>query len=74
MGQQDLLFPWARVLDNVMLGARLRGERPDPARALELLARVGLQGREGALPAELSGGCASVRLWPARFTNGGRSC
>lgn len=56
MGQQDLLFPWARVLDNVMLGARLRGETPDPARARELLARVGLQGREGALPAELSGG------------------
>ncbi|HVE21163.1 MAG TPA: ABC transporter ATP-binding protein [Acidocella sp.] len=56
MGQQDLLFPWARVLDNVMLGARLRGEAPDPARARELLARVGLQGREGALPAELSGG------------------
>ncbi len=56
MGQQDLLFPWARVLENVMLGSRLRGERPDQARARNLLARVGLQGREGALPAELSGG------------------
>ena len=56
MGQQDLLFPWARVLDNVMLGSRLRSETPDPARARDLLARVGLQGREGALPAELSGG------------------
>jgi putative hydroxymethylpyrimidine transport system ATP-binding protein len=56
MGQQDLLFPWARVLDNVMLGSRLRGETPDPLRARDLLARVGLQGREGALPAELSGG------------------
>jgi putative hydroxymethylpyrimidine transport system ATP-binding protein len=56
MGQQDLLFPWASALDNVMLGARLRREKPDPARAKDLLARVGLAGREGALPAELSGG------------------
>jgi putative hydroxymethylpyrimidine transport system ATP-binding protein len=56
MGQQDLLFPWARVLDNVMLGSRLRGEISDQARARDLLARVGLEGREGALPAELSGG------------------
>ncbi len=56
MGQQDFLFPWASALDNVMLGARLRGERPDPARAKNLLARVGLAGREGALPATLSGG------------------
>ena len=56
MGQQDLLFPWARVLDNVMLGSRLRGDVPEPARARDLLARVGLEGREGALPAELSGG------------------
>src|SRR5271168_2874608 len=53
MGQQDFLFPWASALDNVMLGARLRGERPDPARAKNLLARVGLAGREGALSAEL---------------------
>ena len=56
MGQQDLLFPWARVLDNVMLGSRLRGEVPDQARAQDLLARVGLEGRERALPAALSGG------------------
>jgi putative hydroxymethylpyrimidine transport system ATP-binding protein len=56
MGQQDFLFPWACVRDNVMLGSRLRGEVPDPMRARELLARVGLQGREAALPAQLSGG------------------
>src|SRR3984885_3054971 len=33
MGQQDLLFPWARVLDNVMLGSRLRGGKTEKHRA-----------------------------------------
>ena len=56
MAQQDLLYPWLRLIDNVMLGARLRGERPDPARACGLLERVGLADRRQALPAELSGG------------------
>jgi len=56
MAQQDLLLPWANILNNVMLGARLRGEKSDPTRARLLLERVGLQGRERALPAELSGG------------------
>ncbi len=56
MGQTDLLYPWLRVIDNVMLGSRLRRERPDPARAMDLLARVGLSERARALPMELSGG------------------
>lgn len=56
MGQRDLLQPWARVLDNVTLGDRLRGRRPDRDRAAELLRRMGLVDRLGALPAELSGG------------------
>lgn len=56
MGQTDLLFPWLTVLGNVMLGSRLRGERADPARALDLLERVGLAGRAEAMPASLSGG------------------
>ncbi|MDD3443994.1 MAG: ATP-binding cassette domain-containing protein, partial [Zavarzinia sp.] len=33
MAQQDHLLPWASVLDNVMLGARLRGDAPDATRA-----------------------------------------
>jgi putative hydroxymethylpyrimidine transport system ATP-binding protein len=56
MGQQDLLYPWLTVLDNVMLGARLRGQKGDPDRALHLLERVRLSDRAKALPAELSGG------------------
>jgi putative hydroxymethylpyrimidine transport system ATP-binding protein len=56
MAQQDLLLPWANVLANIMLGARLRGEKPEPDRANHLLERVGLTGRGRALPSELSGG------------------
>ncbi len=56
MGQQDLLYPWARALENVTLGSRLRGERADKPRAMALLEAVGLKGRERALPKELSGG------------------
>jgi sulfonate transport system ATP-binding protein len=51
--QDSRLLPWARVLDNVVLG--LGG--PDPrARGRAALAEVGLAGRERAWPAELSGG------------------
>jgi putative hydroxymethylpyrimidine transport system ATP-binding protein len=56
MAQQDLLVPWADALQNVMLGARLRGDKPNPARAAVLLEQVGLAARAGALPATLSGG------------------
>jgi len=51
--QADRLLPWQRVLRNVTLG--LRG--PDAEqRALDVLAEVGLAGREKAWPKELSGG------------------
>ncbi len=56
MGQQDLLFPWLDAIENVMLGARLRGTMRDRTRALDLLARVGLADRARALPSQLSGG------------------
>lgn len=59
MAQQDLLLPWLGVLDNVMLGGRLRGERRDAAalaRACALVRQVGLDGRERCRPAALSGG------------------
>lgn len=56
MAQQDALLPWLDVLDNVLLGARLRGEAPNRARARELLRSVGLAEAEGLRPAALSGG------------------
>lgn len=56
MGQQDLLLPWATAMDNVMLGARLRGDRLDRDRAGRLLDCVGLSSHAAALPATLSGG------------------
>lgn len=56
MAQTDQLLPWADALANVTLGARLRGTRPDRARAMDLLRQVGLQGAERQRPATLSGG------------------
>ena len=56
MGQTDLLYPWLNVVENVMLGSRLRGEKADVDRAVHLLGRVGLAERAKAQPSELSGG------------------
>ena len=56
MGQEDLLLPWLSALGNVVLGARLRGQRPDRERARALLGQVGLADSAGARPATLSGG------------------
>lgn len=56
MAQSDLLMAWLSVLDNALLGARLRGERPDTDRARELLCKIGLGDHLGKRPAALSGG------------------
>ncbi len=60
MAQQDLLLPWLSVLDNIDLGARLRGtvgiERHARERARHLLDRVGLSANADDLPNKLSGG------------------
>jgi sulfonate transport system ATP-binding protein len=51
--QDSRLLPWLSVLENVTLGLRL----PDAAkRGRAVLADVGLTGREGAWPNQLSGG------------------
>lgn len=56
--QQDLLFDWRTILDNVLLQAQVR--RMDmtaaEARARDLLKQVGLGGFEERRPWELSGG------------------
>lgn len=56
--QDQNLFPHLTVADNVGLGIdpRLRLARADRARVAAVLARVGLEGKEGRRPAALSGG------------------
>lgn len=58
MSQNDLLLPWMTVTDNILLGARLRGQ--DRTRLMDttcrLIAEAGLAGHEDKLPAALSGG------------------
>ncbi|WP_254424317.1 ABC transporter ATP-binding protein [Thalassospira marina] len=56
MAQQDLLLPWRTVLENVVVGAVLRGEKPDHDRACQLLEKVGLLDAAHLRPAALSGG------------------
>ena len=57
MAQQDLLLPWLSVLENALLGSRLRGEgKMHEPLARELLAEVGLGDRLRDRPAALSGG------------------
>lgn len=58
--QDNLLFPHLTALENVAFGLRARGQSRKDARdrAAQSLQRVGLEGREQARPAELSGGQA----------------
>ena len=56
MAQQDLLMPWLTVIENAVIGSRLRGEQPDYERALDLLASVGLAESAGDYPRALSSG------------------
>lgn len=57
MPQNDLLFPWKTILDNVCLYGRIHGTM-DSARkeARENMAAFGLAGYEDAYPSALSGG------------------
>jgi NitT/TauT family transport system ATP-binding protein len=67
MQQKDLLLPWFSLIDNALLPARISGENMAAAyeKALGLFKRLGLEGFEAYLPAEISGGmrqrCALVR-------------
>ena len=56
MAQQDLLLPWLTVVENVLIGARLRGERADRQRAMSRLADVRLADHADKRPMALSGG------------------
>ncbi|CAM3755099.1 ABC transporter ATP-binding protein [Marinicrinis lubricantis] len=58
MPQKDLLLPWRTVLGNAMLACELSGgdRKLAKSRALEWMARIGLEGCADAYPHELSGG------------------
>lgn len=58
MAQKDLLLPWLTVLDNVLLGAKLRNQISEDLKkkAIKLLNEIGLQNCEQKYPSELSGG------------------
>ena len=56
MAQRDFLLPWLSVLDNVLIGSRIRNDTGSPEKALELLARTGLADVADAMPDTLSGG------------------
>lgn len=49
------LLPELTLFENVLLPSLIR-RTPNPGRARDLLRRVGLRGREGHFPSELSGG------------------
>jgi ABC-type nitrate/sulfonate/bicarbonate transport system ATPase subunit len=67
MLQRDLLLPWRKVIDNVLLGLDVQGvpRRVSRPRAQALLERFGLAAFADRYPATLSGGmrqrCAVIR-------------
>jgi putative hydroxymethylpyrimidine transport system ATP-binding protein len=59
MAQQDLLMPWLTVLENCLVGYRLRGQKVsamERQRALQLLSLTGLENAVELHPPQLSGG------------------
>jgi NitT/TauT family transport system ATP-binding protein len=58
MFARPALFPWRRVIDNVILGMEVRGIAANErkARARKLIEEVGLKGFESAFPGQLSQG------------------
>lgn len=58
MPQRDLLLPWRKMLDNIVLGPEVMGRdlAETRRRARDLLPLFGLEGFEDSYPHELSGG------------------
>ena len=84
MPQNDLLFPWKTILQNVCLYGKIHGtEKAAREEALTHMAAFGLAGYENAYPGDLSGGmrqraaflrtarCSAARRAPAAL---GRVC
>jgi NitT/TauT family transport system ATP-binding protein len=70
--QQDAVFPWRSVLENVAAGPLFRGEGKRQAleRAREWVRRVGLAGFESHFPHQLSGGMRKRVALAQTFING----
>jgi len=58
MLQQDYLFPWKTIEENILIGLKLSKQltNQNKAAALNLLHQIGLSGVEKQLPKQLSGG------------------
>lgn len=58
MLQQDYLFPWKTIEENILLGLKLSKKLNEQTktRVLHLLNQIGLKGVENQLPKQLSGG------------------
>ncbi|GIN88187.1 putative ABC transporter ATP-binding protein YtlC [Heyndrickxia sporothermodurans] len=58
MLQQDYLFPWKTIEENILLGLKLQNQLTDNriSKTLELLKEIGLEGVEKQYPRQLSGG------------------
>jgi len=56
MSQTDNLLPWLSATENVVLGSRLRGEKQNYEKAVELIEKVGLSDHRKKKPYALSGG------------------
>ena len=58
MLQQDYLFPWRTILQNILVGLELKGQLNDESihRGKQLLSRIGLNDTEYHYPSQLSGG------------------
>jgi NitT/TauT family transport system ATP-binding protein len=58
MLQQDYLFPWKTIEENIMIGLKLSKQlnQKTKSAALDLLQQIGLSGVEKQLPRQLSGG------------------
>jgi ABC-type nitrate/sulfonate/bicarbonate transport system ATPase subunit len=69
MPQRDLLLPWRKVLDNVLIPLEVQGlpQKESRQKALEILPYFGLEGFENEYPSALSGGmrqrAALLRTW-----------
>lgn len=58
MLQQDYLFPWKTIEENILIGIKLSKQlnEKNKAAALSLLKQIGLKGTEKQFPKQLSGG------------------